>query len=109
MLRKQHSDESTKAVIRRDELLIDPERREVKINERDVPLTYSEFMLLHLLVRWPGKVFSRTQIINSVRGGDYPVTERSIDVQILGLRKKLGDLGSKIETVRSFGYRFNDK
>jgi two-component system phosphate regulon response regulator PhoB len=53
-------------------------------------------------------VFTRNQIINAVRGEDYPVTERSIDVQIVGLRKKLGETGKHIHTVRGIGYRFKD-
>jgi two-component system phosphate regulon response regulator PhoB len=59
-------------------------------------------------MRNPGWVFSRNQIIDAVRGKDYPVTERSVDVQILGLRKKLGEAGNRIETVRGVGYRFQD-
>ena len=59
-------------------------------------------------MRNPGWVFSRNQIIDAVKGKDYPVTERSVDVQILGLRKKLGPAGNRIETVRGVGYRFQD-
>jgi two-component system phosphate regulon response regulator PhoB len=56
----------------------------------------------------PGWVFSRNQIINAIKGEDYPVTERSVDVQIVGLRKKLGDAGRLIETVRGVGYRIKE-
>ena len=65
--------------------------------------------MLSLLARRPGWVFTRSQIVNSVHGNDYPVTDRSVDVQIVGLRKKLGDRGQFIETVRGVGYRFREK
>ena len=71
-------------------------------------LTFTEFRLLHFLARKPGWAFSRSQIVDAVKGEDYPVTERSVDVQVVGLRKKLGDLGSYIETVRGVGYRFKE-
>jgi two-component system phosphate regulon response regulator PhoB len=54
----------------------------------------------------PDIVFSRNQIISAVHGSDYPVTDRSVDVQILALRKKLKDAGELIETIRGVGYRF---
>ncbi len=107
-LRKHSGDKNAEEIIRRDRLEIDPERREVKIDERKLELTFSEFMLLHLLARRPGKVYTRNQIIDAVRGSNYPVFDRSIDVQVVGLRKKLGDMGMNIETVRGVGYRFID-
>jgi len=63
--------------------------------------------LLFLLKR-PGWVFSRSQIVDAVKGDNYPVTDRSVDVQVAGLRKKLGDCGNYIETVRGVGYRFKE-
>ncbi|MFL3051424.1 MAG: response regulator [Candidatus Neomarinimicrobiota bacterium] len=81
-------------------------RREVKVNSNVVDLTYSEFEILHLMARRQGWVFTRNQIIDQVHGGDYPVTDRSVDVQIVGLRKKLGNTGKYIKTVRGVGYRF---
>lgn len=80
-------------------------RREVKVDDAPANLTYTEFQILLLLAKKPGWVFSRYQIVDGVRGEDYPVTERSIDVQIVGLRKKLGARGDVIETVRGVGYR----
>jgi two-component system alkaline phosphatase synthesis response regulator PhoP len=68
----------------------------------------TEFRLLHLLARKPGWVFTRTQIVNEIHGDDYPVSDRSIDVQIVSLRKKLGGFGSHLETIRGIGYRFKD-
>jgi two-component system phosphate regulon response regulator PhoB len=72
-------------------------------------LTFTEFQLLCVLARRPGWVFTRSQIVDSVRGSDYPVTDRSVDVQVVGLRKKLGAYGDYIETVRGVGYRFKEK
>ena len=88
------------------ELSIHPGRREVKISGQLLDLTYTEFALLQFLARRPGWAFTRMQIVDAVKGEDYPVTERSVDVQVAGLRKKLGDFGSYIETVRGVGYRF---
>ena len=88
------------------ELSIHPGRHEVKLAGEPVELTYTEFALLQFLARRPGWAFTRTQIVDAVKGEDYPVTERSVDVQVAGLRKKLGAHGSYIETVRGVGYRF---
>lgn len=89
-------------------LLINFERREVSVGNEPVALTRTEFGLLYSLAARPGKVFTRREIVAAVHGEDYPVTDRSVDVQIVGLRKKLGALGEKIETVRGIGYRFSD-
>jgi two-component system phosphate regulon response regulator PhoB len=90
------------------ELVIHPGRHEVLLRGEPVDLTFTEFRLLQFLARKPGWAFSRNQIVDAVKGEDYPVTERSVDVQVAGLRKKLGDLGSYIETVRGVGYRFRE-
>jgi DNA-binding response OmpR family regulator len=71
-------------------------------------LTYSEFKLLQLLINRPGKVYSRNQIIEKLNGLDYFATERSIDVQVVGLRKKLGKYKDYLETVRGVGYRMQE-
>jgi len=88
------------------ELSIHPGRRHATASGRSLDLTYTEFQVLYFLARRPGWVFTRSQIVDAVRGDDYPVTDRSVDVQIVGLRKKLGALGKYIETVRGVGYRF---
>jgi two-component system phosphate regulon response regulator PhoB len=88
--------------------MIHPGRHEVLIDGQPVDLTYTEFKLLHFLARKPGWAFTRSQIVDAVKGEDYPVTERSVDVQVVGLRKKLGDCGAYIETVRGVGYRFRE-
>ena len=92
----------------RDTLRVDRARRKVELEGREVELSATEFELLDLLCRNPGRVFARGQIIDAVRGPDYPVTDRSVDVQVLSLRKKLGTGGDLIETVRGVGYRFRD-
>ena len=93
-------------VISIGELYIHPGRREVKVANDLVDLTFSEFEILHLLAHRQGWVFTRNQIIDAVHGDDYPVTDRSVDYQIVGLRKKLGITGKFIKTVRGVGYRF---
>ena len=98
--------ENTKTIKIHD-IQIKPRTREVKING-DVPeLTFTEFQILHLLASHPGWVFTRYQIIDKIRGDNYPVTDRSVDFQIVGLRKKMGDKGNLIQTVRGVGYRFH--
>ena len=96
------------APLRTDELVIHPGRHEVLLQGEPLQLTVTEFRLLHLLARKPGWVFTRTQIVDEIHGEDYPVSDRSIDVQIVSLRKKLGGFGSRIETIRGIGYRFKD-
>jgi len=83
-------------------------KREVFVDDESISLTYTEFEILQILASKPGWVFSRYQIVNAIRGEDYPVTDRSIDVQIVSLRRKLKGAGQLIETVRGIGYRFKD-
>ena len=96
------------SMVRIHDLVIHPGRREVTVGGKPVQLTYTEFAILNYLSRRPGWVFTRYQIVNAVRGDDYPVTDRSVDVQIVGLRKKLGSESRYIETVRGVGYRFKE-
>ncbi len=107
--RKRAREQDDLAVVKVHELLINPVRHEVLSHGVPLVLTASEFRILHFLARRPGWVFTRDQIINAVRGDDYPVTERSVDVQIVGLRRKLGETGNYIETVRGVGYRFKEQ
>lgn len=95
-------------IIRVHDMVINATRREVRIQNETIILTATEFEILHFLASHPGWVYSRDRIITAVKGEDYPVTERSIDVQIVGLRRKLGDAGDYIETVRGVGYRFKE-
>lgn len=103
---KQGQDEAAALQVR--EILIHPGRREVLLNGKPVELSYSEFAILHFLARRPGWVFTRSQIVEALHGPGYPVTDRAVDVQIVGLRKKLGDYGEDIETIRGVGYRFRE-
>jgi two-component system phosphate regulon response regulator PhoB len=95
-------------MIRLYDLEIDPGRHRATVKGKLIELTSTEFTLLYFLASRPGWVFTRYQIVDAVHGSDYPVTDRSIDVQIVGLRRKLGPAGKYIETVRGVGYRFMD-
>ncbi len=86
-------------------ITIDVDRHEVTCHDQFVTLSATEFAILEFLSRNPGWVFSRARIIDAIRGEDYPVTERSVDVQVLGIRRKLGSCGAVLETVRGVGYR----
>lgn len=102
---KQKADKG-RGVVQAGELFIDQDRFEVTAGGRQVTLTPTEFRLLATLARKPGWVYSRWQLVDEVRGQDAIITDRAIDVQIAGLRKKLGDFGYLVETVRGMGYRF---
>ncbi len=109
MLRHFSRDTSVEdEIIKRGDLVIDAGRHEAKLKGVLLDLTCTEFRILQHLARHPGWVYTRNQIIDKVHGDDYPVTERSVDVQIVGLRKKLGEAGDYIETVRGVGYRFRE-
>lgn len=94
--------------LERGPLLLDAERHELRCEGSRIDLSATEFAILALLMGSPGRVFSRAGIIDAVKGHDYPVTDRSVDVQVLQLRKKLGAASEWIETVRGVGYRFKD-
>jgi two-component system phosphate regulon response regulator PhoB len=93
-------------VLSRGGIKLDAARHEVFLREERLELIATEFALLKHFLLYPDIVFSRDQLISAVKGPDHPVTDRSIDVQILGIRRKLGDAGAMIETVRGVGYRF---
>ena len=97
-----------KASVKIHQMSIDPSRRQVLIKNKPVELTFTEFNILYTLAKRPGIVFTRYQIVDSIHGEDYLVTDRAIDVQIVSLRKKLGEYEKYIETVRGVGYRFRD-
>lgn len=105
---KTTTDTEAEEVIAIHDLCITPRRHEVLVKGTPVQLTTTEFTILLQLARRPGWVFSRQQIIDQVRGYDYSVTPRAVDVQIFGLRKKLGTTGKNIETVRGIGYRIKE-
>ncbi len=87
---------------------LDQDRHEVTIDGQPTDLTATEFKLLHLMMKRPGRVYTRQQIIEGVHEGFAAVTDRSVDVQVVALRKKLGSAGRRIETVRGVGYRFRE-
>ena len=107
-LRKKITAVDDHAKLRVNDIVLDPGRHEVLVAGKPIDLTVTEFRLLHFLARQPGWVFTRYQIVDGVKGEDYPVTDRSVDVQIVGLRRKLGEHAAYIETVRGVGYRFRD-
>lgn len=92
-----------------NELIINPETQVAKLNGEELNLTYSEFVIMKNFVQNPGRVYSRSQLLNILRGDDgFDIAERAIDVQIVNLRKKLGDFGSNILTVRGVGYKLKE-
>ena len=112
--------ERIKALCRREEELhtqqlvhsqgvtVDPTKYRVAIDEQPIQLTRSEFRLLETLAREPGRVFSRSDLIDAALGDDTLVMERTIDVHIRAVRRKMGEHARLIETVRGVGYRFRD-
>jgi two-component system alkaline phosphatase synthesis response regulator PhoP len=95
-------------VTERGPLMIHEGKHEVTLQGEKLQLTPSEFEILLLLSKKPGWVFSRNQIVDAIHGQGYAVTDRSIDFQMVGLRKKLSNCGHLIETVRGVGYRFKE-
>jgi len=109
VLRRRRSDEiKNTGILSIHNIVIHPGKREVFVDNKPLHLTFTEFEILHLMAKRPGWVFTRSQIVDAVRGKDYFVTDRSVDVQIVGLRKKLGETGRYIETIRGVGYRFKE-
>jgi two-component system phosphate regulon response regulator PhoB len=105
---EEEEGEECDEVIEMHGMLIHPGRHEVRIEGNPVTLSSTEFRVLYFLASRPGWVFSRQQILDGVHGDNYAITDRAVDVQIVGLRKKLGDAGKYIETVRGVGYRFKE-
>jgi len=105
-LRRQEEGGKEKNAWQQGGLRLDAARHEAFCDDQQLDLFATEFALLQHFLSHPDIVFSRNQIIAAIRGPDYPVTDRSVDVQILGLRKKLGHCGNMIETIRGVGYRF---
>ena len=95
-------------VVTRAGITLDRRRYRVNVDGQLVELTKSEFRLLDTLIRQPGRAFDRTELIDSALGEDTLVLERTIDVHIRALRKKIGPTADAIETVRGVGYRFRE-
>lgn len=104
--RKENRVEST--VIKVRDLVIDTSKHEVFLGDEKLALTLSEFRILKLLSSRPGWVFSRYQIVDAIHDGKSAVIDRTVDVLIAGLRRKLGDRSDLIETVRGIGYRLQE-
>ncbi|MDH3392867.1 MAG: response regulator transcription factor [Desulfobulbaceae bacterium] len=104
--RGAREEQDNESIIRRGDLVIDTSRYQVTTGNGEAQLTSTEFRLLRFLASRPGWVFTRDQLVNGIHEEDFAVTPRSIDVQIVGLRKKLG--ANYIETVRGIGYRFRE-
>jgi len=94
--------------LRFEELVIDVPRHEVKIEGKEVKLTTTEFKILQCLMSRLGHVFSRDELIDFALGKDISVVDRTVDVHITNLRKKIGRFGPSIESIRAVGYRFKD-
>lgn len=107
VLRRQQTldTENDSESIKHGSMSIYPDRHEVIVDGKSVKLTGTEFRILHALVRRVGRVFTRYQLVDFARGGDAMVTDRSIDVHIVAIRRKLGETGKLIETVHGVGYR----
>jgi len=108
LLRRRDGSANNGNVLVSQGVLVDRERHRITVDERQLDLTPSEFSLLEALVRQPGRVFSRSELIDAALGGDSLVLERTIDVHVRSLRKKLDAHAVLIETVRGVGYRFRD-
>lgn len=104
LLRRQ-TEEVTDPKIRYSRLTLEPSQRRALLDDEELSLTCGEFDLLALLCARPGHVYTRAQIVARTKGSDYPVTDRAVDVQIVALRRKLGDFGEHLQTVRGVGYR----
>jgi two-component system phosphate regulon response regulator PhoB len=109
LLRRTEGYHEPPALLRRGDLVIDLERRQVTCGDRAIELTATEFRLLHFLASHPGRVYSRGELIDNVLGRDVEVLDRTVDVHILALRRKLGKDGALVDTVRGFGYRFQQE
>ncbi len=106
--RSENGEKKATALVTFGKMTIDQGRHLVTINGKPVQLTLTEFQLLLVLVNRRGWVFDRSQLIDELRDGHQVITDRAIDVQIANLRKKLGEYGQYIETVRGIGYRIQE-
>jgi DNA-binding response OmpR family regulator len=108
LLRRREGGGNDDSIVVSQGVMVDRDRHRVTIEEQPLDLTPSEFGLLQALVRQPGRVFSRSELIDAALGGDSLVLERTIDVHVRSLRKKMGHHAVLVETVRGIGYRFRD-
>lgn len=106
--REQTNQPGEASIVSYGNFTVDPRRFEVRLHDTIINLTKSEFRIFILFCRQPGWVFTRNQIVEAVHGERTPVTARSVDVLIVGLRQKLGEEGKLVETVRGIGYRLKE-
>jgi two-component system alkaline phosphatase synthesis response regulator PhoP len=109
VFRRNQPPEEAKAVLNYGKITLDGERHLVSVSKKEVELTAKEFGLLEYLLKRPGRVLSREQILNAVWGQDYYGGNRTVDVHIRHLRKKIPLLDSAILTVKSFGYKIKEE
>ena len=109
VLRRGDFIEEGEGLVSIDELVIDINRHEVKLEGKKIVLTAMEFKLLHFLASHPGQVFTRENLLNHVSSDDTFIIDRNIDVHIRSIRKKLNKHRELIETIHRVGYRFRDK
>jgi two-component system alkaline phosphatase synthesis response regulator PhoP len=109
LLRRSSGFSKQPSIIRRGDLSIDPASHEVCCGDRKINLTATEYKLLQFVALHPGFVYSRNAIIDGALGRDVTVLERTVDVHIMSLRRKLGKCGKWIETIRGFGYKFREE
>lgn len=104
--RKSRSENKNRNVLEFDGLMIRLDAYEVVVAGEKIALTKTEFDILSLLARKPNQVFTRSRILDHVREDNYSITERVVDYQVTGIRKKLGNARKYIQTVRGVGYKF---
>jgi two-component system phosphate regulon response regulator PhoB len=109
LLRRTEREQETPSMLRCGQISIDANRHEVSAADRLVQLTATEFRILQFLTARPGRVTSRDEIIDAALDRDSAVFDRTIDVHITAIRRKLGDAGGQIETVRGFGYKMRER
>ncbi|MDF7823138.1 response regulator transcription factor [Pontiellaceae bacterium B12227] len=105
---RERQEESTEVPVTVHNLVIDPKCLTTKVDGVPVSLSHADFLVLQMLAAEPGRVFTRRQIIEVGHGKDVDISDRSVDVQIVGLRRKIGAAGKYIETVRGVGYRLKE-
>jgi len=106
--RRDAAEQLAGEIVTSQRITVDRRSHRVLVDNQPIDLTRSEFRLLETLIRQPGRAFDRSELIDAALGEDTLVLERTIDVHIRAIRRKLGDLADTIETVRGVGYRFRE-
>lgn len=110
VLRRSQMTEEPRAEIRVDALAIDLRSREIRVEGKQISLTPTEFRLLEVMARAPGRTFTRSELVERTFGWDYDGLERTVDAHIMKLRRKLGAADNRpayISTVFGIGYKFS--